>query len=343
MRNASKLGEEGRVVYVAAEKFGIYPDRVRAWIKHHNDNQKPDYSPLFYGQSVNLNDPTQVGLWLTNLRQKAPKVRFVIIDTLARSMSGDENSSRDMGQLVATCERIKNELDCAVLLVHHLGKNASRGARGHSSLDGAVDAIIELSADKHFITLKNTKQNSLREFADVTLRLCDVDLGHDDDLDRRVTSCIVERAEQPQTKKEDWLKAELVAILKALHAHPNGCPFTRLLRQLDYDDKKDKGKFSGLLKTLIAKELVSQEESGMPYQITQNGVAYLVRAKLVPPAETAVRSSDSSESSESEPNEPERTPTKKQNELKPKPNKEAKLWWTHRTSIYLHSSNATQH
>jgi len=53
---------------------------------------------------------------------------MVIIDTLSRSSVGaDENSARDMGQVIAAADLIVKKLGCLVLLVHH-SKKASRAA-----------------------------------------------------------------------------------------------------------------------------------------------------------------------------------------------------------------------
>src|SRR5690606_24492906 len=61
-------------------------------------------------------------------------VDLVVIDTLSRAIAGlDENSSEAMTGAVAAADRIRAELGAAVLLVHHAGKDETRGARGHSS------------------------------------------------------------------------------------------------------------------------------------------------------------------------------------------------------------------
>jgi KaiC/GvpD/RAD55 family RecA-like ATPase len=72
-----------------------------------------------------------------------PDIALVVIDTLAVTMAGgDENAPEDMGRYVGNVKRIKAETGAAVMIVHHGGKDASRGMRGHSSLIGALDAEL---------------------------------------------------------------------------------------------------------------------------------------------------------------------------------------------------------
>jgi hypothetical protein len=49
-----------------------------------------------------------------------------------------------MGAFIHNCGRMQRKLDCALMVLHHSGKDASKGLRGHSSLLGAVDTQLEL-------------------------------------------------------------------------------------------------------------------------------------------------------------------------------------------------------
>lgn len=80
-----------------------------------------------------------VGRW----PQDAPVL--VVIDTLAASMAGgDENSSVGMGVVVGALRGLITEFGCTVLLIHHTGKDSSRGMRGNSLLECGVDAVLAL-------------------------------------------------------------------------------------------------------------------------------------------------------------------------------------------------------
>lgn len=73
----------------------------------------------------------------------------VVIDTLAQATPGaDENTGKDMGVVLAAAQYIANSVKGLVVLVHHRGKDASKGLRGHSSFNAAMDAVICVERDK---------------------------------------------------------------------------------------------------------------------------------------------------------------------------------------------------
>jgi RecA-family ATPase len=89
---------QGPVLYVAGEgSFGL-AQRRRAWMKHENI-YKVD-GDTWLPRTVNLLDPG----WAAALVEFAQALNpvLIIIDTVARAMQGgDENSSKDMGNLIA--------------------------------------------------------------------------------------------------------------------------------------------------------------------------------------------------------------------------------------------------
>jgi len=72
-------------------------------------------------------------------------LRCVIIDTLAACAPGiDENSAGDVNTVLANARAIETKLGCAVLIVHHEGKNKDNGIRGSSALRGNVDFALRV-------------------------------------------------------------------------------------------------------------------------------------------------------------------------------------------------------
>lgn len=147
----------GDVLYVAAEGAAGMGPRQAAW-RAHNRLYQPSERMHWLPRAVNLLDPVEAQA----LAYVASDLNasFVVIDTLARSMpGGDENSSRDMGTVIAAADTIRTHTGACVLLVHHSGKDSTQGARGHSSLLGAVDTELEVKAGGDgIVTLANTKQ-----------------------------------------------------------------------------------------------------------------------------------------------------------------------------------------
>lgn len=147
---------QGPVLYVIAEGVrGIGP-RVKAWAKV-NQHTVPE-NLIWLPRAVSMLNPQWSGALATVAAELRP--RMVIIDTLNRSMAGgDENSSKDMGIVIAAADLIKRSTGACVFIVHHSGKDSTQGARGHSSLLGAVDTELEVkNAGDGIITLTNTAQ-----------------------------------------------------------------------------------------------------------------------------------------------------------------------------------------
>jgi hypothetical protein len=126
--------EQGVVVYVAAESPESVKKRLWAWKKHHGVGHLRSGGHLERG-------PAQRRLRRTGgpdrqVRETRGRVALVIVDTLARAMTGNENAPDDMGKFVAACGRLREAGETHVMVVHHCGKDAARGARGHSSPQG---------------------------------------------------------------------------------------------------------------------------------------------------------------------------------------------------------------
>lgn len=116
---------------------------------------------------------------------------LIILDTLNAAMVGlDENSSTDMGRAVAALKRLRNETGCAVMVIHHSGKDSSKGLRGHSLLHAALDSVIEVTRDNDQRSWKLAKSKDGIDGEEHAFRLEVVELGTDDDGDI-ITSCVV--------------------------------------------------------------------------------------------------------------------------------------------------------
>ena len=84
-----------------------------------------------------------------------------------------------------------------VTVVHHSGKDATRGLRGHSSLFAALDAAVEVSRDGDRREWKVAKAKDGADGAAHPFRLEVMDLAPDDEGEP-VTSCVVCPDETPQ-------------------------------------------------------------------------------------------------------------------------------------------------
>jgi RecA-family ATPase len=151
-----KLGlDQGGVIYCALEgKHGI-TNRVLAIQQTLGlADDSPGALPLgIVTSSINLLGPTaDAPLLIETIKAEAEAIerpmRLVVVDTLSRALAGEnENASEDMGALVMNDDAVRNATGAHLLFVHHTGKDAAKGARGHSLLRAATDTKIELSRE----------------------------------------------------------------------------------------------------------------------------------------------------------------------------------------------------
>ncbi|MFW2397401.1 AAA family ATPase [Burkholderia pseudomallei] len=176
------------VVYVALEGEAGLSKRTQAWTAH---NRRPLPEGLrFITQSLDLRNLSDVSD-LVDAVKAAGGAGLLVIDTLNRAAPGaDENSSKDMGQIIANLKVVQQSIGGAVLVVHHTGKDASKGLRGHSSLFAALDAALEVTRidGRREWTVAKSKDDADGERYAFALRV--VDLGEDEDGEP-ITSCVV--------------------------------------------------------------------------------------------------------------------------------------------------------
>lgn len=180
----------GAVVHISLETRGL-PRRLQAYAQHHACPLPADYHVLA-GNITLHEDYEKIIRTLQGVQPVA-----IAVDTVNRALGGgDENSSADMGAFVRAAERLRLAFPgCAVLLVHHLGKNAERGARGHSSLKAAVGAELMITNDGPVRTVTVEKQRDGETGLRLPFTLEKVLLPPDEDGE--VSSCVVVQATAP--------------------------------------------------------------------------------------------------------------------------------------------------
>jgi KaiC/GvpD/RAD55 family RecA-like ATPase len=201
--NGKKV-RRGLVVYVAAEGGKRIKRRIAALQKRHREecgDVAPD--PLFalvrYPIDLRSSDADLKSL-LALVREAEKKTghncAWLIVDTLSRAMAaGDENSPVDMGRVVATADRFRAETGAHFTYVHHTGKDAARGARGHSLLRAATDTELETTAS----ALTLTKQRDGELGFKIGFKLVDLVIG-EDAAGLAVKSAVVEWGAGPPHK-----------------------------------------------------------------------------------------------------------------------------------------------
>ena len=179
--------EAAPVVYTALEGEGGFRLRVAAWEAHTGRALPAGLSMVL--QPFKLTEPQDV----QDLAAVVPAGAVVFLDTLNRAApTADENSSRDMGEILSAAKYLQSLIGGLVVLVHHTGKDATKGLRGHSSLFAALDAAVEVSRDGERREWKVAKSKDGQDGDAHPFTLKIETMGTDEHGDA-VTSCVVVR------------------------------------------------------------------------------------------------------------------------------------------------------
>jgi hypothetical protein len=144
----NQVTNPGAVLYIAGEGHGGIGARIKACKINHQTQDGAEIYVIRY--QLNLRSSADdFNLLMQSIdaliERTGIELRLVQIDTLARAFGGgNENDSQDMGAFIHNAGRLQRKLNCALMVLHHSGKDATKGLRGHSSLLGAVDTQLEL-------------------------------------------------------------------------------------------------------------------------------------------------------------------------------------------------------
>lgn len=254
---AERIAHRRPVVYVIGEGKSGFANRHEAWLRHHKQQHGKLY---FVDGAVMFTSNTDVTNFIEDIRELKP--HMVVLDTLARCFDGDENSAKDMGAFIRNCDRVRHELQTAVMVLHHAGKNGS-SERGSSALRGACDAMIEISDEDTRIKVNCSKLKDGKHFEPRYVRRIDVT------LEQGITSCVIVPAEMVKETREDLTPNQRV-ILEALYDNPlydRGAKFSQLKQITNLADSS----LNHALKGLAKKGIIRKTGQYEPYVLTEQG------------------------------------------------------------------------
>jgi len=191
-----KIPKKGAVLYICGEGHGGMGARVKAC---KIQNQSPDGANLYIIRAqLNLRSSPEDFIELLNaindlIAEIGEPLEIIILDTLMRMSGGgfNENSSEDMGAFITQAGKLQELFECALMVIHHSGKDVTKGLRGHSSLLGAVDTELEIqrqdsvinSADSSVIgnaILTVSKQKDGADSIQIGIEIVLVEIGTSD-------------------------------------------------------------------------------------------------------------------------------------------------------------------
>lgn len=277
---------QGTVVYCAFEGVTGFSARVEAFRQRRLAEDHEDVP--FFLMTTPMVLAADVSDFIAAVRaqlgdEASPAI--VVLDTLNRCYLGSENDDKDMNAFIKAADRVRVELDCTVVVIHHSGIAGDR-PRGHTSLGGAVDALIAVrkTADGTLTTTIEWMKDG-GEGEVVASRLEVVEVGRDD-LGEPITSCVVEPVErggerpQPAGRRMgDRHRLALAALAESVLAHGKplpaafgiagdvkAAPVERWREELhargviDSEDKNPRATFKRLKEALTARSLVAERD-----------------------------------------------------------------------------------
>ena len=190
--HGNDVDEPGHVLYIGAEGASGLHLRKKAW-EIRNQRQLSNLAILGMAVTINSDDHNSlIGLCEELVEELDQPIRLIVIDTLARSFQGEENSATDMGDFVNACDHIREVTGATILVVHHSGKDAEKGARGSSALRAACDFEFKVtSPSKKMTKISCTKAKDSDPFDDISFKLNVVEIGVSDRKGKALTSLVL--------------------------------------------------------------------------------------------------------------------------------------------------------
>lgn len=167
------------VFYLAGEGEQGFAKRLAGWCMH---KSQPAPEGFAFRQMPRIQDASQLDHLVDAIRlieAEFGQAGMIVIDTLFTALDGgDENSGKDMGQIIAAMKRLRTEFGAAVVTVHHTGK-VGESARGHSSLPSGMDVMFYAKPGPTPLTVEitNPKQKDGAEHGAMLLQATVLPLG----------------------------------------------------------------------------------------------------------------------------------------------------------------------
>ena len=161
---------QGCAIYLSTEGKTGMRARAEAWALSRGLDIA-DLPIAIIEEPMNLREPAVAALLIGRLKRLVAKSGipccFICIDTMSQCLFGDENSQDVMTQFAAAATKMASVLETQVCVIHHTGKDESKGARGSSVIQGNYDTLLQLSAGEgeRELILRTGKQKNGKKAA----------------------------------------------------------------------------------------------------------------------------------------------------------------------------------
>ena len=236
--------KQGLVIHQAGEGQEGLAKRIEGYLKYNELEDRAaeiPFIPMLKKINLFIDDTdtdqliAECRLWEKHFKQK---LRLLTIDTFNKAITGaNEISGQDMGKITNRLERLRDELECTVMPLHHMNAGGTK-MRGHTSLVGDISNVIEVAKlestnDQNGRPVRTFKLDKNKDGEDnKTYRfvLKQVILDPYEDGKQR-TTCIVdfpagsEEAAREGYRLTDQERVVYNALLTALAEHGEAVPY----------------------------------------------------------------------------------------------------------------------
>jgi hypothetical protein len=233
--------KQGIVVYCAFEGQSGFSKRVEAFRLHHM--AEDDENIPFYLMPSSIDLIGEVDQLIEDITGQNVAPDVVVLDTLARSMSGDESRTVDMCKYFAAADAIRAEFDCLVIIVHHSGYDETH-PRGAIALASNSEGLIKIYRDQFDCVCSLVEKYKDGEAGHKTRSQLEQILIGTNKEKQDITSCILTEKEITALAGTGKLTKNQITLLNMVDdAIPAG---------LDAHDWRKKAKEAGIGKKRIA-------------------------------------------------------------------------------------------
>lgn len=132
---------------------------------------------LFYSclPKLSVINDVKLNALIAEIKQLPVEPGVIVIDTLLRFAKVKDENSSEMDRIMAVVRRLVDELQVTIFLISHsnklIGSRAGNALRGHSSIEGGVDAVFRVNGDHDSDIVEIEPQKARRNPVDpITLR-----------------------------------------------------------------------------------------------------------------------------------------------------------------------------
>ncbi|ASF44985.1 AAA family ATPase [Methylovulum psychrotolerans] len=201
----------GNVVYIAGEGFSGLRKRFSVLAKKY---EVPPPNNLHISEMpAAIVDQKSIES-VRNAIDQVGKVALIVIDTLHRNFGdGDENSARDISQLLSNIDTYLKTTGATVLIIHHSGHESKGRGRGSSSIRAAMDVEYSVKKEGDTVTVENTKVKDFDPPSPMSFKLKSIELNKD------VGGVVLEPTEQIPSKQKGSTSSDIENTILAVLAN----------------------------------------------------------------------------------------------------------------------------